>query len=78
MLTICPGATDTEAAALQGIDPATLSNVMAPEEVAALAIDNIANGPTLITSEHYRTSFDQLRAMPRRQALAAIARGLRR
>jgi short-subunit dehydrogenase len=38
VLTICPGATDTEAPRLQGIDPATLRNVMSPDEVATFAL----------------------------------------
>ena len=78
VLTICPGATDTEAAALQGIDPSTLKNVMSPEEVARLALDNLANGPTLVTSEHYRASFEALLSLPRREALMAMARGMKR
>lgn len=78
VLTICPGATDTEAAALQGIDPSTLQNVMSPDEVARLALDNLGNGPTLITSEHYRASFETLLALPRRDALMAMARGMKR
>lgn len=78
VLTICPGATDTEAAALQGIDPSTLQNVMSPDEVARLALDNLSNGPTLITSEHYRASFETLLALPRRDALMAMARGMKR
>lgn len=78
VLTICPGATDTEAAARQGIDPATLQNVMSPDEVAQLALTNLANGPTLIVSEHYKAVFDQLLALPRRDALMAMARGMKR
>lgn len=32
VLTLCPGATDTEAPRLQGIDPASLRNLMSPEK----------------------------------------------
>jgi short-subunit dehydrogenase len=77
VLTICPGATDTEAAALQGIDPATLKNVMSPDDVVKLALDNIQNGPLIVTSEHYKKIFDQLRSMPRRDALIAMARSMK-
>jgi short-subunit dehydrogenase len=73
VLTLCPGATDTEAPVLQGIDPATLRNVMSPDEVAALTLDNLKNGPTYIPSAHYRALFEQLVAMPRREALLAMA-----
>jgi short-subunit dehydrogenase len=78
VLTICPGATDTEAAALQGIDPTKLRNVMSPDDVAKLALDNIKNGPVFITSEHYKATFDQLLSMPRRDALSAMARSMKK
>jgi len=78
VLTLCPGATDTEAPRLQGIDPATLRNVMSPEEVARLALENIDNGPTYIPSAHYRASFEHLLAMPRRDALLAMAQSLKK
>jgi hypothetical protein len=78
VLTLCPGATDTEAPGLQGIDTKTLANVMSPNEVAARTLDNISNGPVHISSDHYRASFDRLLAMPRRDALVAMAGILRR
>jgi hypothetical protein len=73
VLTICPGATDTEALGRHGIDPATLPNVMSPDEVARLALENLRGGPVLITSEHYKSMFDRLVSMPRRDALTAMA-----
>jgi uncharacterized protein len=78
VLTLCPGATDTEAPGLQGIDIKTLANVMSPDEVAARALDNISNGPVYIASDHYKASFERLLAMPRRDALLAMARSMRR
>ena len=78
VLTLCPGATDTEAPGLQGIDAKTLANVMSPDEVAALALENLSNGPVYIASEHYKASFQRLLGMPRRDALMAMARSLRR
>jgi uncharacterized protein len=78
VLTLCPGATDTEAPGLQGIDSKTLANVMSPEEVAARTLDNIANGPVYIPSDHYKASFERLLAMPRHEALSAMARSMRR
>lgn len=77
VLTLCPGATDTEAPALQGIDPKTLEHLMSPDEVAHLALDNIQNGPTYIPSEHYRKSFDMLLSLPRNEALMAMASGMK-
>lgn len=78
VLTLCPGATDTEAPRLQGIDPAMLRNVMSPDEVAKRALENLDNGPVYIPSEHYRASFDQLLSMPRRDALTAMAKSLKK
>lgn len=78
VLTLCPGATDTEAPRLQGIDPATLQNVMSPDDVAKLALENIQNGPTYIPSAHYKASFDYLLSMPRRDALLAMAKSMKK
>jgi uncharacterized protein len=77
VLAICPGATDTEALGRHGIDPATLPNVMSPDEVAKLTLENMSNGPVLITSEHYKATFDQLLAMPRRDALTVMAKRMK-
>lgn len=77
VLTLCPGATDTEAPRNQGIDPATLHDLMSPDDVARLTLENIRNGPTYIPSEHYRTLFEQILGMPRDQALLSMARGMK-
>jgi short-subunit dehydrogenase len=73
VLTLCPGATDTEALVLQGIDPGTLVDLMSPDEVARLTLENIKNGPVYIPSQHYEAMFDALLSMPRREALLAMA-----
>lgn len=78
VLTLCPGATDTEAPARQGIDPATLHNMMAPDDVARLALENLRRGPVFVSSEHYRAVFERLQAMPRRDALMAMASSMKR
>lgn len=77
VLTICPGATDTEAAAKQGVDPASMTAVMAPDEVAEFALAHLRNGPVLVSSDHYRQVFAHLTAMPRREALAAMAKTIK-
>lgn len=77
VLTLCPGATESEAAGKQGIDLAKLQNVMPAAEVAELTLDNLRNGPTFISSPHYRASFEALLAMPRREALKAMAAGMK-
>jgi hypothetical protein len=78
VLTLCPGATESEAAALQGIDITKLQNVMTAEAVARLTLDNIQNGPTFFSSAPYKANFDMLLAMPRRQALMVMAQSLKR
>ncbi len=77
ILTLCPGATESEAAGKQGIDIATLQNVMPAGEVARLTLDNIANGPTFFSSDYYKANFDRLLALPRKDALLAMAQGMR-
>ena len=77
VLTVCPGATESEAAAKQGIDPAKMRNVMPARDVARLALDNIAEGPTYCPSEPYRAMYEGMLAMPRRDALLAMTKGMR-
>lgn len=77
VLTVCPGATDTEAPAKQGIDPASMVAVMQPEEVAEFALANLKEGPVLVSSDYYRAMFDQMLAMPRRDALTAMATAIK-
>lgn len=77
VLTICPGLTDTEAPRRHGMDPSARADCMSPDAVAELALANLKQGPVLIASEHYKASFDQLLAMPRRDALAAMARSMK-
>ncbi len=78
VLTVCPGATDTEAMARAGMDAKSVPNVMAPEDVARLALENITSGPIYLPSAHYRQTFEQLLAMPRRDALTAMAGSYKR
>jgi short-subunit dehydrogenase len=78
VLTLCPGATESEAAAKQGVDLAALQNVMPAGEVARLTLENLRNGPTFFSSEPYRANFEALLSLPRRDALMAMARGMKR
>ena len=78
VLTLCPGATESEAAGLQGIDISTLQNVMSPDDVASLTLENIRNGPVFFSSEYYRANFEKFLSLPRRDALMAMARGMKR
>ena len=77
MLTLCPGATESEAAAKQGIDPALMKNVQPAREVAELTLAALAEGPTFCAHPHYRAMFEGLVAMPRRDALRAMATGMK-
>jgi short-subunit dehydrogenase len=77
ILALLPGATATEAAAKAGVDPATLSNVQSPDEVARLALENLGKGPTYIPSDHYRAMFGQLLQQPREQTLRMLAQGMK-
>src|SRR5262249_50083087 len=78
VLTLCPGATESEAAAKQGLDPSKLHNVMRADEVARLTLENIRNGPIYFSSEYYKATFDNLLSLPRRDALLAMAKSMKR
>lgn len=77
VLTLCPGATESEAAAKSGYDLSKMQGVMKAEDVAALTLEHVAEGPTFISSDHYRAMFEKLAAMPRREALMAMAAGIK-
>jgi len=51
---------------------------MTAAQVARLTLENIQHGPTYISSDHYRSSFDKLLSMPRRDALLAMAAAMKR
>ncbi len=77
VLALCPGSTDTEAHALQGIDSATLEGVMSPQAVVLEALANLANGPVYVAGEQNRAMFAALTGMPRREALLQMADNIR-
>lgn len=77
VLTLTPGATESEAAAKQGFDPSKMQNVQSARDCARLTLDHIADGPTFCPNEHYRALFEKMLAMPRKQALLAMAQGMR-
>jgi short-subunit dehydrogenase len=77
VLTLCPGATESEAAANQGIDASRLQNMMPAADVARLALGQLREGPTYISSDHYRASFERILAMPRRDALRMMASAMK-
>lgn len=77
ILTCCPGATDTEAGVRAGIDMSKIANVQAPDELARLTLDNLANGPTFFPNAIYKAQFDAMLAMPRPDALRAMVGGMK-
>ena len=77
ILTCCPGATNTEAGTRAGVDMSALANVQQPRDLAVLTLDNLANGPTYFPNAAYKAQFDQLLAMPRRDALLAMASAMK-
>lgn len=77
VLTLCPGATDTEGLAKNGFDASAMAHVMTADAVARATLNNITNGPVFISSEHYQAMFEQLLALPRGQALQAMANSIK-
>lgn len=77
ILACCPGATATEAGARAGVDMSQLQNVQQPRDVAISTLDNLANGPAHFPNAAYKAQFEQLLAMPRRDALLAMAQAMR-
>lgn len=77
VLTLCPGATESEATARYAEKYAAVANMQPAREVARLALDNIANGPVYVPNAHYKAQFEQLTAMPRAQAVVAMAAALK-
>jgi hypothetical protein len=77
VLTLCPGATESEATARYAEKYAAVPNLQPAREVAQLTLDNIANGPVFVPNTHYKAQFEQLTAMPRAEAVVAMASALK-
>lgn len=77
VLTLCPGATESEATARYAEKYAAVPNMQPAREVAQLALDNIASGPVYVPNAHYKAQFEQLTSMPRAQAVVAMAAALK-
>ena len=76
VLTLCPGPTESEAAAKQGMDMSAVPQRPA-REVAAETLDRLKQGPTFVSDAKYEAMFAGMRAMPRGEALQAMAAGMR-
>ena len=77
VLALCPGSTDTETHAIQGINRDKLGVMMSPEQVAREALDNIDNGPVFISGEENRQMFEGVVSMPRRDALLMMGESMK-
>ncbi len=73
ILACCPGATATEAGLRAGVDMSQIANVQQPRDVAISTLDNLADGPAHFPNAAYKAQFDQLLALPRSDALKAMA-----
>lgn len=65
----CPSSTDTPALDLQGVDRSKVGEMMSPNQVASLALENIRNGPVYIVGKENEEMFTALAQMPRRESL---------
>ncbi|MBW8753643.1 MAG: SDR family NAD(P)-dependent oxidoreductase [Sphingomonadales bacterium] len=77
VLTLCPGATESEATARYAAQYAAVPNMQPAREVARLTLDNIADGPVFVPNAHYKAQFEALTAMPRAEAVVAMAAALK-
>jgi hypothetical protein len=77
VLTLCPGATESEATARYAEKYAAVPNLQPARDVARLTLDNIASGPVYVPNAHYKAQFEQLTAMPRAEAVVAMAAALK-
>ncbi len=57
----------------QGIDPASITTMVPPEQVVSEALANLKNGPTWFVSDAFREGEKALRAMPRNAAVKAVS-----
>jgi short-subunit dehydrogenase len=78
VLVLMPGATDTDAPTLQGVDKKKIPGaIMPPSEVARLALARLSRGPAFIPGWQNRLLMWLLTALPRRLALRLAGKGIR-
>jgi short-subunit dehydrogenase len=77
VLVLAPGATDTENLRLQGFDAAKMRGVMAPDDVATSALDNIAKGPIHIPGARNRIMVGIMGLIPRKVRTRLVGKGTR-
>jgi short-subunit dehydrogenase len=78
VLVLMPGATDTDAPTLQGIDKRKIpGEIMPPKEVARMTLMQLKRGPAFIPGWKNRALMWMLTVLPRRLALRLAAKGIR-
>jgi short-subunit dehydrogenase len=78
VLVLAPGATDTDAPTLQGIDKAKIpGRIMAPAQVVDAALAQLGRRPVYIPGWQNRWLMRLLTALPRRTALRLAGKGIR-
>lgn len=78
VLALCPGATESEATTLRGIEGMAMQGLQPAADVARLALENIRNGPIYTPNERYKEMYDEILSKPRRQALRDMAENLKK
>jgi short-subunit dehydrogenase len=76
VMVLAPGATDTEAHALQGIDRHQMSGLMSPRQVAELALAQLGKKPVYVSGWKNNLLIRFLAMLPRRWATAMAGAGL--
>jgi short-subunit dehydrogenase len=77
VLVLAPGATDTEILPKSGMNPEDMVGLMAPEEVARLALQRLRRGPVCVTGIFNRLFVGFLSLLPRKLAVMLAGKGMR-
>lgn len=76
LLVLAPGATDTEAGPLQGIDMSEMPGLMSPKDVAQQALDNLGKRPVFTPGWQNRLMIGVFKLMPRRLRIAVAGKAM--
>lgn len=78
VLVVAPGATDTDALALQGIEAARLQGLMSPAEVAERALAQLGRRPLAVIGATNKVGMVVLKALPLSLRLRLVGWGMKR
>jgi len=76
-MVLTPGATDTDAPTLQGIDKHQLAGLMPPSEVVRQALARLGGPPVFVPGWLNRVMVRFLTSVPRRLGVLAAGKGMR-